>query len=176
MDTQIDLDQLHQAIIDSIKARFPELQTVEDYEAPRKQLSVPACLIELTEMEPDDRDTGTEQLHITLIFEAHLIIGFKTEQAKRAVRKLAAALAHHINKNRWGQKIDPARVTTVFDNAFSPEQDKYETWTVEWRQNGLIGENIWTNEGELPSQVFIAWAPEVGVEHEDGYTPLESVE
>lgn len=172
-DTAIDLDALNDAIIASIRSQFPALATVADYRDDRKQLPLPAVLISLTDLEPDpDEDPGTEQLAAIARFEAQIVIGFRTANAKREIRKLAAALAHHIYGSRWGQPVEAARVTAIVPDDFSPELDRFEVWRVEWQQIVHIGTSIWTNDGEIPTRVLASFAPEIGPENEAEYSDV----
>ena len=140
----INLDQLHQNIIDRIKLQFPALVTVEDYREDRKRLPVPACLIELTDLEPNpDEDPGTEQLAVLARFDARIVIGFRTTKAQREIRKLAAALATFIQGERFGLPIGPAVVTSITPDDFSPELDQFEVWRVEWQQPVSLGASVW---------------------------------
>jgi|GEM_PF-805806 len=143
-NTEIDLNQLHQSIIDAIALQFPDLATVDDYHEERKRLASPACLIELADMEgsPDDAP-GTEQLAMLARFEARIIIGFRTANAKREIRKLAAAIGVFIQANRFGQPISPAEVTAITPDDFSPELDQYEVWRIEWQHIIHLGATVW---------------------------------
>ncbi len=177
-ETEIDLSNLHQAIIDSIAAQFPSLQTVEDYEHERSRFSAPACFIELTSWDRGEMDPGTEQLPITARFEAHLIIGFRTAQAKREIRKLAGAFSAYLHNQRWGLPVGPAQFI-----AASPDEiagmgrnaehlDEYEVWTVEWEQEVHLGTSIWKGDDTLISEVYVGYSPEVGPDHVDDYVQI----
>lgn len=176
-DTAIDLDALHDAICASIKAAFPSLATVEDYREDRKHLTLPAVLINLTDLEPEpDEDPGTEQLAAMARFDAQIVIGFRTANAKREVRKLAAALAHHIYGNRWGQPVEAARVTAIVQDDFSPELDRFEVWRVEWQQIIHIGTSVWNNDGVIPTEVLASFEPDTGPDNEAKYIDINEVQ
>ncbi len=174
-DNALDLDALHDGIRGSIAAAFPDLATVEDYREDRRSLPLPAVLIELVDMEPDpDLDAGTEQLGVVLRFELQIVIGFRAPNAKREIRKLAAALAQHVNGQRWGQRVGPARVTDITREDFAPELDKYEVWRIEFEQTGAIGNSVWTNDGTTPREVLTSWSPEVGPAHVAAYRAVST--
>jgi hypothetical protein len=177
--TQVTLDQLHQAILDGIRAQFPDLVTVEDYPEDRKALlpaQLPACLVEMTELEasPED-DPGTEQLAAYAGFEARFIIGFRTPKAKRAIRERVAQFLLGLRHQRWGLPIAPAIPARAYEDPFSPDMDQYEVWAVEWRHLIHLGATVWTDEGEIPTQVLVGYAPEIGIDHVDDYEPLQGV-
>ena len=178
-NTVTTLDAVHNGIVSAIQAKFPSLATVEAYRTNRKSLPVPACLIELTEMDgaPDD-DPGTEQLAVTARFEATLVIGFRqgANNPKREIRKLAAALAAFIRLKRWGCPIGPAEVIGAYPDDFDPELDQYECWRVEWQQLIHLGDTVWTDEGETPTQVLASFSPDIGLENVGKYTELTEPE
>lgn len=145
-NTVTTLDVVHDGIVLAIKAQFPDIKTVEAYRLDRKSLPLPACLIEMTEMEVDmDVDPGTEQLAVTARFEARLVLGFRqgSKNAKLEVRKLAAAVASFARLQRWGCPIGPADVIGAYPDDFDPELEQYECWRVEWTNLIHIGESVW---------------------------------
>jgi len=175
MADNIDLDQLHNAILNKIKEQFPSLQTVEDYDADRKDLAVPAVLLELVDMEADpESDPGTEQLAVVTKWAARVVFSFRQDNVKREIRKLAGALGVLVHDNRWGQSVSPAKVTVIGPDAFDPAFDKFEVWAVEWDQQIDLGENVWSGEGVTPDKVLIGFSPDVGTGQEAEYTELGS--
>lgn len=173
-NTEVTLDAVHDAIVERIRSQFPALKTVQAYRLERKTLPTPACLIELMEMETgqDADDPGTEQLAVNARFEARLILGFKTPQAKLEIRKLAAAVAAFARLNRWGCPIGPANVIGAWPDDFDPELDQYECWRVEWVQVIHLGTSIWTDHGLPVGEPVFSWAPKIGVGNEAYYRPL----
>lgn len=194
-NSEVNLDVLHNAIIEDIQKQFPDLKTVEFYRGEgnegddRRTLPVPACLLVLTEFEPsDDDDPMTGQLAVLANFEAELIIRFTTPNAKRSIRNLAASFAAWLRMRRWTDPNDPAKklatgpamVSGAYQDDFSsvmPGQrekplDQYEIWKVEWRQLVILGESIWTDEGTTPTTVYLGAAPEIGPDHIDDYVQV----
>ncbi|ABF64028.1 hypothetical protein TM1040_1295 [Ruegeria sp. TM1040] len=175
MSRNVDLIAMHDAILAQIRADFPDLATVGDYDLDKKALPVPAVLVELIDLEGDpDADPGTEQVPFVSKWVARVILGFRTEGVKREVRQLTAALAAKVHRQRWGQRVGPAQVTYIGPDAFDPEFDKFEVWSVEWDQQIDLGESVWTGEGVVPEVVNVGWAPDIGPGNEDEYS--ETVE
>lgn len=181
-DTEVDLDDLHDAIAADIQAKFPSLQTVEFYreEEDRKVVAMPlpACLLEMDDFEEViSEDPGTEQLAVDVRFVARFILSFRTPNAKRSIRKLVAAFAAFLRNRRWVNPHDsskklptgPAGGITATPDDFLPDLDQFEVWRVEWVQRVHLGETVWTDEGTPPTQVLIGWAPDIGADHEDDY-------
>lgn len=182
-NTSIDLGELHQAIEAAIRAQFPSLKLVEFYREeeerrPPTDAQLPACLLEMSEMNPTpDIDPGTEQLAVSARFEARLVIGFRTPKAKLEIRKLAAAFAVFLRLNRWpsitapGETIPtgPAEVITIMPDDFSPELDRFEVWRVEWQQPLHLGDGIWNDDGLTPDAPLYSWTPNIGTGNADKY-------
>lgn len=175
-NTVTTLDAVHEGIVAAIKAQFPDLRTVEAYRLDRNNLPVPACLIEMTEMDPAELDPGTEQQAVNARFEAKLVIGFRQglKNPKLEIRKLAAAIAAFIRLQRWGCPIGPAEFIGAYPDDFDPELDQFEVWRVEWRQIIHLGDSVWNdwNAGEPPSQLLVGFAPDVGTGNEAEYTQI----
>ena len=175
-NTEIDLDAVHQSILDAISGQFPALVTVADYREDRKRLPLPAVLVELADLEAvPEEDPGTGQLAIRARFEARVIIGFRAANAEREIRKLSGALGAFVHHNRWGQKIGPAEVLAIGPDSFDPDLDQYVVWAVEWQQIVHLGQTAWTNDGEVPETVLYSWSPEIGPEHEADYASLDDL-
>lgn len=185
-NTAVDLAKLHAAITQEIKAAFPTLKVVEFYREehdrdPVDSASTPACLLELSELDPTGvDDPGTEQLTVTARFSARVIIGFRTPRAKLEIRRLAGALAVFLRNKRWGLTTDgvteripsgPATVVAIMPDEFSPELDRYEVWSVEWAQTLDLGESVWLDTGLSPDTPMYSWAPKIGFGNEHNYTP-----
>lgn len=157
--TQVDLFDLHESMLNAIKEAFPVLQTVECYRDDRTtKVTMPAALLELTEMEADPaQDPGTEQLAVTARFELRFILGFRSRESKLQARALSAAFAAHLRKNpRWpGIPSGPAEVIGCYRDEFDPELDQYEVWRVEWAHTLHLGDSTWDPEGITPTTVTL---------------------
>ena len=170
----MDMVVLHQAIVGAIRRKFPGLNMVEAYREDRASMLTPACLVELIEMEAaDELDPGTEQLAVNAKFEARIVLGFRQGEhgAKLGIRQWAAELAVFVNQQRWGLPVGAADVTGCWPDEFDSELGQYECWRVEWQQVIRLGASVWTDEGQVP-EPYLAWAPEVGTEHEADYRPV----
>jgi len=173
-DTEIDLSAVHQAILDAIAAAFPAVVTVADYREDRRDLPLPAILVELSDFEANpEEDPGTEQLPVLARFEARILIGFRTPNAEREIRKLAGALGVLVHQNRWGKPVGPAELLTITPDDMDPELDQYVVWRVEWQQALHLGASVWTNEGDIPTTVLYSYEPDTGTGNEGEYEELD---
>lgn len=172
-DTEVDLDTLHQAVVDAIAAAMPQFRSVQSYPSSRAALPLPAVLVDLEDFEADpDADPGTEQLAVVARFRARVILGMSTADLQRQVRKAATSVANVVHLNRWGLPVGPARVTVIAPDAFDPDFDQYEVWGVEWGQSVHLGASVF-EEGVLPSEVLVGIDPETGPDHIADYTQVE---
>ncbi|HHW4683618.1 MAG TPA: hypothetical protein ACQGQI_10770, partial [Xylella sp.] len=109
-DTEMSLEALHTAIRDQIAAQFPDLATVTFYLGDEDhRLPVPACLLELTDIEPaPENDAGTGQFPVLLRFQARLVLGHRDPSTYLQARLAAAALGTWLYQRRWpGVPADP---------------------------------------------------------------------
>lgn len=192
-NTEIELTKLHDAIVADISAAFPSFPFVKFYAGEtdpeeRERIAKPAIVLELTEFEaqPDD-EPGTGQIAVLGSFEAELIIGFRTERAKHAIRQLAAAFCAWLHKRRWTDPDNPERklptgpamVVGAYRDDFTgrskgernTDLDQFEIWRVEWRQLFHLGTG-YTEDGVVPVPVF-SYAPDIGEGNEDKYQGFE---
>ncbi len=151
----LDLDQLHQAIIDTLKAGFPNIQNVFDYsDQPLNRIPKPALSIQLTEMEilPDE-DSGDEALPVNASFTLYVMFNNNEPNTERSIRKLSSDLALFIKGQRWGLTgIFPAQVERFGIDQFEPSIDRSLIWSVEFSQQLWIGKSVWNDEA-FPARV-----------------------
>jgi hypothetical protein len=176
-NTEVTLDQLYSGIVAAISAKFPDLHVeAEREDRDMKRLPVPCCLVDLIEMpDANDHDPGTGQQAVNATFSAQLIVGFRQDAGKNArkeVRKLAAALAALVRLNRWGCPVGPAYVQGAYPDDFDPDLDQFECWRVDWEQVVHLGETVWTNDGVQPTVVLLGEAPMVGADFVPDYVQV----
>jgi hypothetical protein len=170
-----DLRAMHAAIVAGISAQFPTLATVEFYREDRKDLPLPACILELEEMpSAPDENPGNGQQPIEARFCAHFVLGFRTENVRLEIRLLAAAMAAFLYEKRWdGITCDPAQFHGAYEDDFKPEFDQFECWKVDWSHIIFLGTDVWNEDGAItPTVVKYSWAPDIGLENEGKYIEL----
>jgi hypothetical protein len=140
----VDLNALHDDIIAGIQTNFPQFAVVQDYPEDRKPSAVPACFIELDEMErQQDEDPGTGQQAFLTRWSARIVMGYRTPTIKRQLRILAGNLAAYIHLINWGQPGNACEVKGAYPDAFDPELDQFEVWRVEWEQLLHVGVSVY---------------------------------
>lgn len=174
---ETDLAELHTEIGAKLSEAFPMFQVVEFYReederAPLREAELPALLLEMSEMEPNnDEDPGTEQLSVLARFEARVVVNFRTPKAKVEVRKIAGAVAAFMHKHRHfhGVKGCPVTVDAIVSDDFYPELDRFEVWRVDFHCIAWLGESVWKDEGTTPSEPVYSWVPNIGPGNESDY-------
>ena len=167
MIPNIDIDDLHSAIKTALAAQFTTC-TVDFYPRPGERIATPGILLELEDMPADDPDDiATEQLGVTLNFNAYVVLDYKAGK-KQGVKTLAAALMAFIRGKRWGQPVGAANVVGAYPDVIAGRQDDYEVMRVEFSHEALLGQDVWIAdqlvdvEGEPippPSEVYASDQP-----------------
>lgn len=176
INTNLDINLLHDQIVEQIQAQFPSFKTVQFYRDDEAEtIPTPAILLEVSEVEPEpDHDNGTDQLPVLIRFEARIIMGVRTPQVKLAVRLAAMALAGWLHKLSWGNGVyaDPCRVLACSPDEFDPRVDKWCVWRVEWHNGAMLGnDNSWENDGTVPAALY-SFAPDIGVPYKQDYQAI----
>jgi hypothetical protein len=165
-----DIDALHVAMKAALVAEFDGV-TVDFYPRPGERIATPAILLELEDMAVEDPDDiGTDQMPITLNFNAYVVVNYK-EGKKQAVKAFAGAVMAFARAKRWGQPVGPARVTGAYPDVIAGREDDYEVMRIEFAHDALLGTDIWTDDGEtvMPWKVYLGIAPKIGPDHIDDY-------
>lgn len=172
----LSLDTLHDAMKAQIAAKFTGA-FVDFYPRPGEAIKTPAILLEIEDMPADDPDNvGTEQLAVTLNVNAYCVLSYKAGN-KKALRTMAANVLAYVRGRRWGQPVQAAKAIGAFPdrvrggNPAQPSgvQDDYEVMRVEFTHEVLLGADIWDNDGAVPTEVWLGYAPEIGPDHIDDY-------
>lgn len=177
IDPSLDYDRFCDQVEAEIKQKFPAFKTVVfDLDDESEDIATPAVLLEICEAEPDDgAQAGTGQLPALLRVEARIIMGVRTPQVKRAVRKAALALAGWLHLKRWdGVIADPARILACSPDEFDPRLDKWAVWRVEWHHRVFVGEaydDPDLNHGGVPT-AFFSFSPDIGIPSQGDYQQL----
>ena len=181
-NTEITIDDLQDAIVLQLAEQYPDL-SVDAYPDDRKALALPACLVELTDLEGvDSDDPMTGQVSALARFDIYVVLGFKTADVKREVRRLSAAIAAFVHKRRWGLPVGPTEFVSAGPDEFDvvsdvvgvrgQRPDQWEVWRIEIQLLVHFGQTVWTNEGVIPTEVLASYVPIIGIPHEDDYFPI----
>jgi hypothetical protein len=170
------LDALHAAIEAAIRARFPDLATVEFYrEANNDALPTPACLLAMTRCDRGkDSDDGGGQLQAVLRFEARISVQSAAAGAALQLRRAAVTLATWLHQlGRFpGAPSGAIEVIAALPEDAAAAQPDLRTWIVEWSVPIALGGNAWEDADGVVPQASYSFAPQIGRAHESHYQPL----
>lgn len=170
MTDTIDLGVALDTVVSKLAAQFPTIKTVAAEDESRRELPVPALIVQFSEIEPDpDADPHTGQFPCRLRVEARIVLGHRTPKVRREVIKAAGAIASFVHSNRLGVKWGAAVVIAVEPDEFAPLADTFDIWRIEWAHTLDLGESYFIDDGVTPTIVLTSWSPEVGGQHEADY-------
>ncbi|MDR2164585.1 MAG: hypothetical protein LBO79_02930 [Zoogloeaceae bacterium] len=172
-DNPQNLAALHAAILSGLSAKLPQgicVQAYPDLRGREARVTLPAVLLELSELEPGE-EPGTGEVPLIGRFHAFAVIDPNLPDACMQVRELAAKIAVALHDENWGLPITPARLVMAGEDGFRPELDGYLSWMVEWTQEFHLGALEWPYPVS-PREVFLGLYPETGTGNEADYWPL----
>jgi len=164
---EVNLDTLHTAIKTAMETQFPDA-FVEFYGRPGDKITTPGILLELEDIvvqDPDD--TGTEQLPVTLNFNAFVVLDYKAGK-KQAVKALAATVMAFLHGKQWSEPVSPASVVSASPDVIAGKEEAYEVMRVEFVHEAILGAGI-DDTGVTPWKVYLGISPLIGPEHVDDY-------
>lgn len=172
MADEIDLGAALDAVVASIATGFPAIRAVVAEDENRKELTLPAIIVQMSEIEPDlDNDAQTGQFPCLVHMEARIVLGHRTPTVRREVCKAAGALAAHIHKSRLGVSWGGATIIAVEPDEFAPMAEQFDIWRIEWVHSADIGPSYFVDDGVTPTTVMTSWDPKIGPDHEHEYIP-----
>lgn len=160
------LDALHIAVIERLQADLLGVYCAA-YPKLSRKVTVPATLVELDELEPDD--FGSELFDCYARFTAYCVYDPNAANAEREVRNLAALVAVRVSQEA-DFSIDvakPAQVLHVGEDSFKPELDGYLVWAVEFQVGITIGEDVWAIDPAAGASVIEINVGDLDVVHID---------
>lgn len=179
INTEVTIDAILTAAKTQIAAAFPAFRTVDVHRDSEERVPAPACMIELTEIEPQpDQDAGTGQLPAMLRFEARIVMQHRDASTALEIRNAAASLACWLNLRRWGPTArgDAIRVIACEPDEYKPAQPGQKVWRVEWVQLALLGESVWIGPDSgytaTPHDVYVGVSPDIGPANIDDYAQI----
>ena len=159
-----DLGALHDNIAATVRQAFgSRLKTVAEYDpvdSESNTIKTPAVLLELGEMRPGGRVTGS-RTPVELAWSAHCVLSAATVNVQREVRNFAAKVMTVVDGERWelGDAVTRAEELSAFPGMFKPGEHGFESWIVNWKQTAHLGDSWELPEDSVPGEVKIGPAP-----------------
>jgi hypothetical protein len=174
--------QVQQAAVAHLKAALPGLRTCELYagefsggEISRASLAAPAVLVVCLGA-TRGQEHGNGEYDFLARFAAYCLTRHAGSRSERGVLalELAESVLAALEGGRFGLcGLSGARVARL-DNLYGEAFDKagVALWAVSWEQRLRLGADIWSAEGVLPQELYVGFAPEVGLPHEEDYIKI----
>ena len=164
----LNLDTFQDALKSAMAAKFPGV-TVDLYARPGESIPTPAILLEIEDIPAADPDASeTEQTEVTINVNAYCILDYRHGN-KKALRTFAAGVMAYVRGKRWGQPVQAARAVGAFPDRIEPKADDYEVMRVEFYHEAALGDDVWTSDVPVPTELWLGYAPEIGPDHIDDY-------
>lgn len=161
-----DLNTLHQAITDTVKAAMPQFETVDSYAAVQQDTALPALLHAITGLKPGT-DPGDGHSCVVATFEARIVVDASRPQAELEATALAAQLMVVLRKQYWGiDFVEDARAVVAQPKAVA-------IWLVQWEQTLHLGDAQWPWPNQPPGSLVFAFDPYSGPGKEADYKAPE---
>lgn len=145
-----ELKALHDAIVEAVRARLPQLDTVAEYTATVQGGSVntPAALLDLEGFD-EGTDIGDGETAISCRFALHCMLSNETPRVEVECRQFAAEVVRLVRRNTWGLAyVDAPTAISAGAAEFRPGAKGYESWSVTWEQVVYLEEEPEVPPGE----------------------------
>ena len=160
-NTNINLSDVHQAIIDALKGRFPKV-TIDSYDPSENLESLaPACLLNIEEL-PKAPDVGDGRYPVVAQFAIHCVLGREVKNLQMELQEFAVAVSQFVyEKGIWlkGSVLEkPFSIEAYPGNFRKDTRGGFDSWVVNWEQKLYLGESTWQPE-TVKSGIRIATNP-----------------
>lgn len=138
-----ELKQLHDAIVDAVRERLPQLATVAEYTATVEggSINTPAALLDLEGFD-EGADIGDGETAISCRFALHCMLSNETPRVEVECRQFAAEVVRLVRRNTWGLNfVDQPTAIAAGAAEFRPGAKGYESWSVTWEQVVYLSES-----------------------------------
>lgn len=100
-------------------------------------------------------------------------VQYRKEDAKVAVRVIAANVMRVVRGERFGQLVGPAKLGTTAPDEWSPVESGFETYRVPWTHEARFAPLTPDEPVQpIPSEVWVSSAPDIGPENEPKYDKI----
>ncbi|WP_394179629.1 hypothetical protein [Marinomonas posidonica] len=149
MATHINLTDVHQAITDALKSRFPKV-TIESYDPNKNMYELaPACLLNIEEL-PKAPDVGDGRYPVVAQFAIHCVLGQEVDNLQMELQEFAIAVSQFVyEKGIWltGSVLEkPFNIEAYPGNFRKETQGGFDSWVVNWEQKLYLGASTWQPE------------------------------
>ena len=171
-----ELTNLHDAILSTIKAAMPHVQTVDEFPASLDSPFAPTIYCAISAMDLGT-DPGDGRSGIRATVEARVLVDASLPQAPLQAATLAAQLINLLRCQYWNLDfVDAAKAVRALPVSSAAEPLQSAVWTVQWQQVIYLGQEEWLWPDQPPGTLMLSISPDASPGHEAGYQSPEQME
>ena len=135
------------------------------------KLMTPALVLDIESM-ATGTDPGDGMTALELSPVIHCCLPVAAPDSLIRVRSLAADVIRAIAYQSFTPDCDlPSDISATAADTW-PGRYGFHRWAVNWRQQIIIGQSIWPDDCNVPTNPRYSWKPAIGTDHEPDYQPL----
>lgn len=165
------------AIITAASDRFSgRVETFGDYdEFEQGRINTPAILLDVEAL-TEGVDDGDDRIPVTCRISAFCMLSLTTPKVKLETRQFAAEFMSLVRRNKFGlgRDVDHPENIEARPGPFQSGNQGYDSFEVSWDQTIFLGESVWDASGVPVTEIFVGYAPDIGIGHEPDYARLEN--
>lgn len=177
----MSIDALTTDIVAAIKPVLPKLRMLEKHhgridagELKKAVGNAPAVLVACVGI-PKIQTVADGRTGLTGQLAAYVVArDAKGLDRTAAASAMATTIAGLVDQNQWG-RIDVYEPTDIrIDNLFNDAIDRAgcALWAVAWRQELLVGTDLYAPDGSVLEHLYYSHSPEIGEAHKQDYRDI----
>lgn len=132
----------------------------------------------VTNWEKSEQQKGTGEVSMDLSCQLLVVFPQSTPDVQLMIREAVMSLCLELENQRFGLQAKALQLISAEPDAFNPELDECEVWSVRWIHQIDIG----SVNSALIAEVFnplgkamVGYSPEIGTDHEPDYETVYDV-
>lgn len=143
---------LHEQLLSGIRL-IPGVETASETPRRRDQITLPAVLVDLVELEPST-DPGTGELALISHWEGRVLVPEKSEE--RISWCLVQAVMVWLYNHSFPEiNIGKAMIKQAAHDHFTPDISGHRIWLIEWTHDIRIGDDDWQDGPTINPQTIV---------------------
>lgn len=176
----ITLTEYHDAVIAWLKANeyLNWLVNADVYPELRKPPTENSAYFGITDWEKSEDQKNTGELTMDLSCQLLVVFPQGTPDVQLMIREAVMSLCLELENQRFGLQARALQLISAEPDAFNPELDECEVWSVRWIHQIDIG----SVNSALIAEIFnplgkamVGYSPEIGTDHEPDYETVYDV-
>ncbi|MEH0741148.1 hypothetical protein H4F05_06435 [Vibrio cholerae] len=151
------------------------LVNVASYPELKKPPTENSAYFGITNWEKSDQQKGSGEVSMDLSCQLLVVFPRGTPEVQLMIREAVMSLCLELENQRFGLQVKPLQLISAEPDAFNPEIDECEVWSVRWIHQIDIGS---VNQTLLPQpfitggKASVGYSPKIGAAHEADYETI----